>query len=146
MFIINRFKYLLFLIPFIIFFFTANESQSSLSDIAMGSRKKLDREDLEKLKKEENKVSSKILRVVENIQSQGITRDTLSELRTEEFTSTLVKVNESGEIQVYIYVNEVTDEYIKSLSDLDVSIEIANENLAIIQGWIPFWKMMRFLI
>jgi uncharacterized protein with ATP-grasp and redox domains len=112
----------------------------------MGSRKKLDREDLEKLKKEENKVSSKILRVVENIQSQGITRDTLSELRTEEFTSTLVKVNESGEIQVYIYVNEVTDEYIKSLSDLDVSIEIANENLAIIQGWIPFWKMMRFLI
>lgn len=135
------FKYLLFLVPFLVFCFLPNESQSSLSDIAMGVGKKLDREDLEKLKKEENKVSSQILSVVKKIQSQGITRDTVSELKTEELSSALVKVNQSGSIQVYIYVDEVTDEYINALSDLDVSIEITNEKLAIIQGWIPFWKI-----
>ncbi len=138
---IKLYRFFFIFTTLVIFFFTANESLSSLSDLAMGINKDIDREDLIRLKEGEGKVSSQILNTVNKIQSQGITRDKLSELRTEEFSSALVKVNKSGAIQVYIYVDEVTDENIKSLSDLDVSIEIANKKLAIIQGWIHFYRM-----
>ena len=119
---IKLYRFFFIFTTLVIFFFTANESLSSLSDLAMGINKDIDREDLIRLKEGEGKVSSQILNTVNKIQSQGITRGTLSELKTEEFSSALVKVNKSGAIQVYIYVDEVTDENIKSLSDLDVSI------------------------
>ena len=46
-------------------------------------------------------------------------------------------INESGKIQSYIYVTEVTEDVIQQLKKMGVEIDLANKPLKMIQGWVP---------
>ena len=85
-----------------------------------------------------NKVNSAIRTVINAMVAQGITRQNAKELRASVFSNQFVKVNDQGNIQIYVYVDSVRTENINLLKSHEVIVEIVNENLKIIQSWIPF--------
>ena len=85
-----------------------------------------------------NKVSSALRAVIDAMVARGITRQNAKELRASAFSNPLVKVNDQGNIQTYIYVDSFQPGNMDLLKSHEVIVEIVNENLKIIQGWIPF--------
>ena len=85
-----------------------------------------------------NKVSSTLRTVIDAMAAKGITRQNAKEFRTSAFSNTLVKVDDQGNIQTYIYVDSFQPGNMDLLKSHEVIVEIVNENLKIIQGWIPF--------
>ncbi len=93
-------------------------------------------------KKEESKLSSQIREVLTKMKTMGVTRNNVQNFKTEELSTPVVKVNDSGNVQTYIHVNnEVNDAKLAQLKALGVIIEIANTKYKIVQAWVPFDKL-----
>ena len=84
------------------------------------------------------KVSPLLRSVMDQMKARGITRLNAQERGAAALSTPLVKVNAKGAIQVYIHVEPVGDAAISVLETYKVTIEIVNEELGIIQAWIPF--------
>jgi len=85
-----------------------------------------------------NKVSSTLRTVIDAMAAKGITRQNAKEFRTSAFSNTLVKVDDQGNIQTYIYVDSFQPGNMDLLGSHEVIVEIVSENPKMIQGWIPF--------
>ncbi|MFB3045908.1 MAG: PKD domain-containing protein [Acidiferrobacterales bacterium] len=83
------------------------------------------------------KVSPLLRSVMDQMKARGITRLNAQERGAAALSTPLVKVNAKGAIQVYIHVEPVGDAAISVLETYEVTIEIINEELGIIQAWIP---------
>lgn len=91
--------------------------------------------------KKNSKISSRIMSTIAKMKSLGITKENASALRASSLSNPLVKVDESGNIQVYIHVQNANQENISKLQSMGVKIEIVNTKYNIIQGWISFDKV-----
>jgi subtilisin family serine protease len=89
-------------------------------------------------KRKESKLSSQIEEALTKMKTMGIARSNIQDFKPEQISTPQVRVNDSGNIQTYIHVKEVTDENLAQLETLGVIIEIANTKHKIIQGWVPF--------
>ena len=87
------------------------------------------------------KVSSSLKTMIAKMEALGITKKDVSELRDSSLSTPLVKVNNGGSIQTYIYIRTFGVEEKALLEARDVEIEIVNEKLGIIQAWIPFYQI-----
>ncbi|MCH8029422.1 MAG: S8 family serine peptidase [Candidatus Dadabacteria bacterium] len=88
--------------------------------------------------KEDTKISPHISAVVELMSSMGITKSNVGEFEPRSLSTQLVKVNDEGDIQAYIYVEDVNESNLNELEGLGVAIELANDTYNIVQGWVPF--------
>jgi hypothetical protein len=88
-----------------------------------------------------NKISSNIRAVIEKIKARGITKQNARELGASVLSNPLVRVNDEASIQAYIRVHTFANEERAQLEAYEVDIEIVNEQLGMIQGWIPFDKI-----
>jgi subtilisin family serine protease len=93
------------------------------------------------LEKKDSKVSSRIMSTIANMKSLGITKENASTLRTSSLSNPLVKVDESGNIQAYIHVQDASKENVSQLQSMGIKVEIVNAKYNIIQAWIPFDKV-----
>jgi hypothetical protein len=84
------------------------------------------------------KVSASLRAVMEEMAARGMTRQNARELGASALSNPLVRVNEEGSIQTYIYVHTFGAEEKALLETYGVTIEITNEELGIIQAWVPF--------
>ena len=84
------------------------------------------------------KVSPRLRSVMDQMKARGITRLNAQERGAAALSTPLVKVNAKGAIHVYIHVEPVGYAAISVLETYKVTIEIVNEELGIIQAWIPF--------
>ena len=84
------------------------------------------------------KVSSHLRSVIAEIEARGITRANARRLGASALSNPLVKVNEDGAIQIYLHVSSLGEAEKATLETYEAAIEIANEELGIIQAWIPF--------
>ncbi len=52
-----------------------------------------------------------------------------------------VRVNQSGDLHVYVHVDQVNQSVVQSLQAAGLSVENTNEGMGVVQGWvsIPFW-------
>jgi len=126
-------RYLNLFILICIFTFTSIsliKVDAAQNEIASGffSRKNVQKESTNQ------KISPLITSTIERIESEVLTKNK----SPESLSSTLVKVNEEGYIQTYVYVTEVNDQVISELEDNGMRIDISNEKYKIIQGWIHF--------
>ena len=85
-----------------------------------------------------HKVSSSLRAVMGEMAARGITRQNARVRGASALSSRLVKVNEEGTIQTYIHVYPIGETEKAVLETYEVAIEIINEELGIIQAWIPF--------
>ncbi|MEM7008995.1 MAG: S8 family serine peptidase [Thermodesulfobacteriota bacterium] len=84
----------------------------------------------------ETKVSPILQNSINKISDMASTRS--SEQRAmSTFSNEVVKVDDAGMIQVYVHCNEVGDGNLQKLIDLGLEVERVNEELKIVQGWIP---------
>ena len=84
------------------------------------------------------KVSSSLRAMIEKMKSLGITKENAKELKASSLSTPLVRVNDEGSIQTYVYVRTFGVDEKAHLEARDVLIEITNEKLGIIQAWIPY--------
>lgn len=93
------------------------------------------------VEKKDSKISSRIMLTVTKMKSLGMTKENASALHALSLSNPLVKVDESGNIQAYIYVQDTNKESISEIESIGVKIEIVSTKYNIIQGWIPFDKV-----
>ena len=84
------------------------------------------------------KISETLLNVLENIEREDIVRENSNQFDMSQFSNFLVHVDKEGRIQVYILLDTVNSSDLATLEENNVTIEISNEELKTIQGWIPF--------
>jgi hypothetical protein len=87
------------------------------------------------------KVSSSLRAMIEKMESLGITTENANELKASSLSTPLVRVNDRGSIQTYVYVTTFGVDEKALLEERDMVIEIINEKLGIIQAWIPYNKI-----
>jgi hypothetical protein len=87
------------------------------------------------------KVGSGLRAMIEKMEALGITIENAKELKASSLSTALVKVNNEGKIQTYVYVRTFGIDEKSLLEARDVIIEITNAELGIIQAWIPFDKV-----
>ena len=86
-------------------------------------------------------VSSSLRVMIENMEALGITKKNAKELGASSLSTPLVRVNDEGSIQTYVHVRTFGVDEKALLEAWDVVIEIVNEELGIIQAWIPYNKI-----
>src|SRR4030065_253704 len=96
---------------------------------------------IQKQAKANPKISSLIMKRISKMQSLGITRENGESMYTQSISDPLVKVDNSGNVQSYIYMENMDQENISQLESMDVKIEIVNPKFNLIQAWVPFDKV-----
>ena len=87
------------------------------------------------------KVSSSLRTMIKEMEVRGFTRQDARDLGAGMLSNLLVRVNIEGNIQTYIHVDVIGTEERALLEAYDVEVEIADEELGIIQAWIPYNKI-----
>ena len=94
--------------------------------------------------KDGSKVSSIIRGVIKELRESGMTRTTG---RSEEFRARsmkgIIRLDDEGNVQTYIYTEETSEEAREALEALGARIEIVDEEWGIVQAWIPFDQIDR---
>lgn len=94
-----------------------------------------------KEKKQDTKIDSTIREIMQKMKASGMTRSNIQDFSPEEFSSKFVRVNNEGEIQVYVYLKEANEENTSILEEKGLDFDIVNEKYKIVQGWLPFERV-----
>jgi hypothetical protein len=89
--------------------------------------------------KEDSKISSAIRDALQEMQDTGVTRDNATAMGVYSLSvEGLLKIDEAGNIQTYIFVAGTGQDQLRDLENQEVAVDLVNDDLNIIQGWIPF--------
>ena len=86
----------------------------------------------------EAKIDARFSTVLTRLRDLGATRANARGLHVAALSNPLVKLDEDGTVQVNIRVASLGEAELVTLEDYEVTVEIANEELGIVQGWILF--------
>ncbi len=86
----------------------------------------------------QQKITSPLRSVLSRINTRGITRANARTMDVAAFSNPLVRLKPDGRVQVYVHLTSFGEAQLNALRSLELEIEIANEDLAIVQGWAPF--------
>ena len=86
----------------------------------------------------DSKVAGSISDALSTIRSQNITRANAQARRFPGLNTTWVRIDANVRVQVYVHMTAVGDMEIAELKALELEIEIINEELAVVQGWLPY--------
>jgi hypothetical protein len=86
-------------------------------------------------------VGSSIEKLLLRLKLDGVTVENTKEKKLSSYATPRLRINNDGAIHVYVYVSEVTDAHQEQLRKLGATIELANEDLKLIQAWLPFDKV-----
>ena len=93
---------------------------------------------------DDSKVSSIIRGVIEDLKESMITRGgSQSEGFRSHSIDGIIRLDDDGNIQTYIYTEGSAREARAALEDLGVRVEIVNEEWSLVQAWIPFDRFDR---
>ena len=83
------------------------------------------------------KISPSLTEVLDKMAGAAALRNGAEGLSAEDFSTPLVKVDDEGNVQVYVHMSESSGGNIEQLKGLGLMPEVINEDLKIVQGWIP---------
>lgn len=84
-----------------------------------------------------SKISPKLTRLLGEMEEVGARGKGIGNLSADDFSTKFVKVDDKGNVQVYVHMEESGSEDMKQLEELGFIPEIYNDELKIIQGWLP---------
>ncbi len=87
--------------------------------------------------KEFLKIDHSLIKVQDKLREQGITKQNARERDVKQFSTPLIRIDDEARIQVYIHVTSTSQQTQSLLMHYGLEVEIINERLGIIQGWIP---------
>lgn len=91
--------------------------------------------------RENPKLSRRLNVLIGKFADMGATRSNVKELSPQKLSTPLVKVDEDGEVEVYIHCNETGEDNIERLNALGLTTEVVNQKYGIIQGWLPYDRL-----
>ena len=89
-----------------------------------------------------DKVRTRLKATIAEMMGRGLTRQSARARGASAFSNPLVRVDRQGNIQTYIYVDFFGAAERVLLESYESEIEIVNEELNIVQAWIPFTRIM----
>ena len=96
----------------------------------------------QRLPKEDSNISAVIRGALSELQARGVERTNAREMQVSTLSvEGVLKIDDDGNIQTYIYVTEAGQPQITDLQSREVQVEVVNSDLKVIQGWIPFDRM-----
>lgn len=87
------------------------------------------------------KIVSGLRGLVEDLQTSGITEGGAVADESRRFSSDLLRIDDTGRVQVYVFVTEVSESALDSLRHHGFDVEIINVDVAVVQGWIPVMNL-----
>jgi len=84
-----------------------------------------------------SKISPSLTKALGKIAGTSALRNGVESLSAEDFSTPLVKVDDEGYVQVYVHMSETSGGNIEQLKGMGLVQEITNDDLKIVQGWIP---------
>jgi len=84
------------------------------------------------------KLNSSLKGIINEMSQMGVTRGDNQSTSFSDLSSPLLKVDNNGNVEVFLYCNEVSDGNLEKLLDLGLIVEAVNEDLKIIQGWLSY--------
>jgi subtilisin family serine protease len=85
----------------------------------------------------ETKISSNIRETVKKLSTASA--GNLSKM-ADDFSNARLKIDQAGYIQSYIYFSDAPPNYLATLKQLRIRIEIVNADFGMLQAWVPFAK------
>lgn len=87
------------------------------------------------------KISPNLGATLDRLNSAGVTRDSMGSYDLEQFSNPLVRVDQHGRVQVYIYVDRLDDAALRELQAAGVTVELTHSQPPLVQGWVPFYLL-----
>ena len=87
------------------------------------------------------KLNSKLKGVMNKLSEMAVTRGDDQSLKLSELSNPMLKIDDNGNVEVFLYCNEVSDENLQQLLSLGLIVEDMNEEYKIVQGWLPYEKL-----
>jgi subtilisin family serine protease len=86
----------------------------------------------------EHKIHFNIRQAIKKLQSRGVTMLNAASKKTSTFSTALVKIDDFGFIQAYLYLTDVDPAALSALKQHQCRIQIVNSEWKIVQAWVPF--------
>ncbi|HVY55229.1 MAG TPA: hypothetical protein VHC46_05675, partial [Thermodesulfobacteriota bacterium] len=83
------------------------------------------------------KISQNLVKLLGKMKNAGVTGKGIGKLSADDFATLVVKVDDQGNVQVYVHMNETSGDEISQLEGLGFVPEVTNDDLKIAQGWLP---------
>ncbi len=90
----------------------------------------------------EQKIHFNIRLAIKKLQSRGVTLLNAASKKASTFSTALVKIDDLGFIQAYIYLTDVNPAALSALKQHQCRIQIVNSEWKIVQAWIPFTQFV----
>ncbi len=84
------------------------------------------------------KLNSKLKGVMNKLSEMAVTRSNDQSLKLSELSNPMLKIDDNGNVEVFLYCNEVSAENLEQLLSLGLIVEDMNEEYKIVQGWLPY--------
>ncbi len=83
------------------------------------------------------KISPILTKTLDKMRATTASRNGAEGLSADDISASLVKVDKDGNVQVYVHMSESSGENIEKLKSLGLVTEVMNDDLKIVQGWLP---------
>jgi len=86
-----------------------------------------------------SKLSPLLAGTLDRMTSAGVSRGTMGSHDLAQFSDPLVRVDQRGRLQVYIYLERLDPAALSELEAAGVAVELTNQDRHVVQGWVPFY-------
>jgi hypothetical protein len=84
------------------------------------------------------KIASAIATVIQRMQTDGLTAANATARHAEAYSTPVVHVDRTGNIQISISVTTIDEDIEAALETYQARVEVVDTKLQIIQAWVPF--------
>ncbi|HEX9654825.1 MAG TPA: S8 family serine peptidase [bacterium] len=86
----------------------------------------------------EAKISSSIRETIQRLKLQGVNLLNAQSRQASALSNSIVRIDNSANIQSYIYLKDTRADYIAEMRQHQIRIEMVGAEWGIVQGWVPF--------
>jgi hypothetical protein len=84
------------------------------------------------------KLNQKLIDTVDKLSGLAETRGTVQNTKLSELSNPFIKIDNDGNVEVFVYCNEVSNDNLLELQSLGLKVEDMNDEYRIVQGWLPY--------
>jgi len=119
------------IIIFVITIFCVSPLNQSLAELSLNSSKS-------KGLQGNPKLNQNLKNITNQISEMAVTRSEVQSEKLSDLSNPVIKIDDQGNVEVFLYCNEVSNENLAELKSLGLIIEDMNDEHKIVHGWIPY--------
>ena len=85
-----------------------------------------------------SKLNSNLKETTNQISNMAVTRDNIQSAKLSDLSNPVIKIDDEGNVEVFLYCNEVSNDNLAELKSLGLILEDMNDEHKIVHGWMPY--------